>query len=199
MTEKNEELKPPDKIYLQYFNDDGELEVEPTWCVDKINDNDIEYIRPTPQTGVTVEELKELLFDYFGFHEKDGTYTHELIRVKEGYKYGTISIEDFEEWTEENIDDLAKAIHSRFCVQGEGTPKVKESERIAELEKQVKDLLLACDLGTQKVNGVNELIKELELLKSYFEDARVVELHKNDIKWDVINGFIDDMKSLNRR
>lgn len=33
--------KPPDKIFLQW--DSGEFDA--TWCIDKINDNDIPYIR----------------------------------------------------------------------------------------------------------------------------------------------------------
>ena len=35
-----------------------------------------------------------------------------------------------------------------------------------------------------------ELIKELELLKSYFEDRMEVVLHRNDIKWKAIDDFL---------
>lgn len=40
---KNSEIdvEPPEKIYLQFS---GVID-EATWCVDKINDNDIEYTR----------------------------------------------------------------------------------------------------------------------------------------------------------
>ena len=38
----------PDKIYLQIKDEDGEeLGHEVTWCVDKIHDTDIEYVRVT--------------------------------------------------------------------------------------------------------------------------------------------------------
>lgn len=35
-----------------------------------------------------------------------------------------------------------------------------------------------------------DIVKELELLKSYFEDRMQVVLHRNDIKWSVIDKFI---------
>ncbi|WP_313539525.1 hypothetical protein [Enterococcus sp.] len=40
----------------------------------------------------------------------DDTYTYELTRDKSGFTVGTVDIEDFEEWSEENIDDLADSI-----------------------------------------------------------------------------------------
>jgi hypothetical protein len=33
----------PQTIYLQFFDEDGEENEEVTWCVDKINDTDVEY------------------------------------------------------------------------------------------------------------------------------------------------------------
>ena len=42
-----------------------------------------------------------------------------------------------------------------------------------------------------------ELIKELELLKSYFEDSREVVLHINDINWKVIDACLAEFKKLN--
>ena len=37
--------KIPDKIYLQIKDEDGDDQDDWTWCIDKINDTDIEYIR----------------------------------------------------------------------------------------------------------------------------------------------------------
>lgn len=34
------------------------------------------------------------------------------------------------------------------------------------------------------------LIKELKLLKSYFEDSREIVLHINDINWKVIDEYL---------
>lgn len=40
----------------------------------------------------------------------DDTYTYELTRVKTAFEVGNMSLEDFEEWSDENVDDLAGAI-----------------------------------------------------------------------------------------
>lgn len=43
------ETNAPERIYLQYYcngcDDKDCLNAEPTWCQDKINDNDVEYVR----------------------------------------------------------------------------------------------------------------------------------------------------------
>lgn len=44
--------QPPTKIYLQWYDEDGEpldaLSDEVTWCVDEINPTDVEYRRADP-------------------------------------------------------------------------------------------------------------------------------------------------------
>lgn len=37
--------KAPEKIWLQINEEDGEENHEVTWCQDKINDTDVEYVR----------------------------------------------------------------------------------------------------------------------------------------------------------
>ena len=55
--------------------------------------------------------LKEKIAKAISNHVSlEDTYTYELKRVKSAFEVGTMSLEDFEEWTEENVDDLAKAI-----------------------------------------------------------------------------------------
>lgn len=55
--------------------------------------------------------LKEKIAKAISNHVSlEDTYTYELKRVKSAFEVGTMSLEDFEEWTEENLDDLAKAI-----------------------------------------------------------------------------------------
>lgn len=53
------------------------------------------------------EKLVDILEKYFSIGD---SYTYELNRVKEGFYYGTISTEDFLEWTNENVNDLADYI-----------------------------------------------------------------------------------------
>lgn len=55
--------------------------------------------------------LKEKIAKAISNHiSLEDTYTYELTRTKSAFEVGTMSLEDFEEWTEENVGDLAKAI-----------------------------------------------------------------------------------------
>lgn len=53
------------------------------------------------------EKLVEILSRYFQIGD---SYTFELTRVKEAFAIGTMSFDDFVEWDEDNIDDLAEYI-----------------------------------------------------------------------------------------
>jgi len=51
----------PKKIYLQYFDDYGEIldadNNEVTWCHDRINKNDVPYIRITEHRRILAEKI----------------------------------------------------------------------------------------------------------------------------------------------
>lgn len=58
-----------------------------------------------------MDKLKEKIFEAISTHiSLNDTYTYELTRVKSAFEVGTISLEDFEGWSEKNVDDLAVAI-----------------------------------------------------------------------------------------
>lgn len=57
------------------------------------------------------EKLSEILTDYFCIGDSD---TCELTRVKSAFAIGTMSLDDFVEWDEENIDDLCDYIIRRM-------------------------------------------------------------------------------------
>lgn len=60
---------------------------------------------------MNVSSLKETIVEVISQHiALEDTYTYELKRVKAAFEVGTMSLEDFEEWTEKNVDDLAKSI-----------------------------------------------------------------------------------------
>lgn len=60
---------------------------------------------------MNVSGLKEKIAEAISNHVSlEDTYTYELKRVKAAFEVGTMSLEDFEEWTEKNVDDLAKSI-----------------------------------------------------------------------------------------
>lgn len=56
---------------------------------------------------IELEKLKSLLMEYFDIGD---SYTYNLTRVKSAFGYGTMSINDFEEFSEENIDDIINFI-----------------------------------------------------------------------------------------
>lgn len=57
------------------------------------------------------EKLKEILMQYFDIGD---SYTYNLTRVKEGFVVGTVTIEDFEEFDEEIIDDIVDYILEHY-------------------------------------------------------------------------------------
>lgn len=59
------------------------------------------------------EKVLQALLDYFCFNDEDGTYAYNLTRVKEGFAYGTVTLDDFEEFTEEQMEELADFIFER--------------------------------------------------------------------------------------
>ncbi|MGD6876938.1 hypothetical protein [Bacillus infantis] len=62
----------------------------------------------------TIENLMEVLSDYFQLNEREGSYTYELTRVKSAFSVGTMTMEDFEEWGDVHIDDLATHLWDKF-------------------------------------------------------------------------------------
>lgn len=72
-----------------------------------------------------MSSLKEKIAAAISNHVSlEDTYTYELTRTKSAFEVGTMSLEDFEEWTEENVDDLAKAI------VGVLQPQLNENQQI---------------------------------------------------------------------
>lgn len=57
---------------------------------------------------VPITLLKRLLIQYFGCG--NDCYTYELVRVKEAFEIGTMTLDDFVEWDEAQVDDLVSYI-----------------------------------------------------------------------------------------
>ena len=55
----------------------------------------------------TVDRLADILSHYFMIGD---SYTFELTRDKQAFEIGTMTFEDFSEWDEENVGDLAEYI-----------------------------------------------------------------------------------------
>lgn len=71
-----------------------------------------------------MSSLKEKIAEVISEHiALENTYTYQLTRIKSAFETGTISLEDFEEWTDENVDDLAGAIVEAL------QPQLNENQR----------------------------------------------------------------------
>lgn len=60
---------------------------------------------------IDINFLKEALMEYFNIGD---SYAYFLTRVKEAFNYGTVKPDDFEEFTEENIDDIIQFITNKL-------------------------------------------------------------------------------------
>lgn len=93
---------------------------------------------------MTKEKLVEFLTNYFGLNNSEGSYTYELTRVKSAFVVDTMSFEDFEEFEEKHIEDLANHIWDGFYKNTEIKKTVENYKQVRRKEKQEKtDKLLA--------------------------------------------------------
>lgn len=58
-----------------------------------------------------IEKLRQLLTEYFNIGD---SYAYWLTRVKEAFAYGTVALDDFEEFTEESVDDIIEFIQKKM-------------------------------------------------------------------------------------
>lgn len=75
----------------------------------------MDFVKEAPVLDVIpVNLLKQLLMQYFCVGSD--CYTYELTRVKEAYELGTMTLDDFVEWDEEQVDDLVSYIVNNVSV-----------------------------------------------------------------------------------
>ena len=83
------------------------------------------------------EKILQALLEYFCFNGKDGTYAYNLTRVKEAFAYGTVTLDDFEEFTEEQMEELAD-----FIVERCEKPKGARNVLVQNIKKMVQHMEL---------------------------------------------------------
>lgn len=66
---------------------------------------------PIATENELIYAVATVLRQYFDIGD---SYTYELTRDKKGFAVGTVDLDDFEEWGEENIEDLAQYIVSKL-------------------------------------------------------------------------------------
>lgn len=77
--------------------------------IDRLNTIPAADVRPVVQREAVMQALNK----YFSIGD---SYTYELTRVKEAFYVGTMTLDDFEEWNEDNVSDLCDYLMKEiFC------------------------------------------------------------------------------------
>ena len=77
--------------------------------IDRLNTIPAADVAPVVQREAVMQALNK----YFSIGDSD---TYELTRVKEAFYVGTMTLDDFEEWNEDNVSDLCDYLMKElFC------------------------------------------------------------------------------------
>ena len=92
------------------------------------------------------ERLIQLLSRYFNIGD---SYTYNLTRVKSAFDVGTIGLDDFEEYTEGDVADLADYLLDNGVI----LPPIKLGQAVYDIDfqKQIRECRVS--MITQKANG----------------------------------------------
>lgn len=70
-------------------------------------------------------ELRDKIHSVINEHiDIDDTYAYHLTRVKEAFSVGTVTLEDFEEWTDADVADLTDSIMDKI------SPALNENQQV---------------------------------------------------------------------
>lgn len=216
MTNDDKDLKPcpfcGDTKYLRVTYQDSKANASITgdkkywgvFCMEKCGAS-IDSIYPTREEAIRVwntratpqqpsDPMKELDFKPNGY-DMDGN------PIQYGFSGGSQQPSENKALSLDSIKTILTKIMKKelvdigehFCfVCGEPMSEEKRGLLIDYIAQAIESALPA-----QREVNFKDLVTELELLKSYFEDTWEVVLHKNDIKWKVIDQAIDEFKKLN--
>lgn len=62
-------------------------------------------------TVLDLDKLKDILMEYFDIGD---SYAYNLTRVKSAFEVGTVSLDDFEEFTEEIVNDIVEFVKKKI-------------------------------------------------------------------------------------
>ena len=114
-----------------------------------------------------MSNLKEKIAEAISKHiALEDTYTYELKRAKSAFEVGTMSLEDLEEWSEENVDDLAKAIVDVLQPQLNENQKIKTNNNLVKINDLAFELQHDDELTAEqfwKVKQIFELSVQYQL------------------------------------
>lgn len=107
-----------------------------------------------------MSSLKETIAEVISQHiALEDTYTYELKRAKAAFEVGTMSLEDFEEWTEENVDDLAKAIVEVLQPQLNENQQIKTNNNLLKINDLAFELQHGAVLTNEQWEKVEKIYK----------------------------------------
>jgi len=130
-------------------------------------------------TDTTLEGLLKEVVDLFGFDNKEGTYWHILTRVKEARQVGTLTIDDYQEVTDEDIQPILDFITKAYTL-GQANGRKAERERAKEAINKFYELATV-QLGVIEIVPVPDNGIRVVPLKNYYKS---LEAFRDDIfKW----------------
>jgi hypothetical protein len=71
-------------------------------------DGQPELHKVTAALRFDTDDIADWLSDYFGVNAPEGSYSYNLTRCKSSYGLGTMSLDDYEPFTEETVKELAQ-------------------------------------------------------------------------------------------
>jgi len=80
-------------------------------CIVLKTENIKKYLDPTQMIVISEEELSELLYDYFRINKT--CYSYNLNRDKRAFELGTMTLNDFTEFDQDNIDEIVEYIFDK--------------------------------------------------------------------------------------
>lgn len=80
-------------------------------------------VLPCKVERVAEVALINVLLEYF---DVGNSYTYELMRSKMAFSAGTMSMDDFQEWGDDDVFKLANYIVGHFCEEAEKAEKALE-------------------------------------------------------------------------
>ncbi|WP_461199226.1 hypothetical protein [Enterococcus sp. N249-2] len=127
------------------------------------------------------EKISEAIRKHIGL---ENTYTYELTRHKSAFEAGTMSLEDFAEWTDENVDDLATEIVDELQPQLNPNQVIVLDWLKGQHAKDFIYILYAYIRLNEAMSSTNENTHVISAYKklSEIEFAQVLELYAKEIQ-----------------
>lgn len=137
-----------------------------------------------------MSSLKEKIAEAISKHVSiEDTYTYDLKRTKSAFEVGTMSLEDFEEWTDENVEDLAETIvdalqpqlnenqkalviwmQENECYNGDPLESISDLFLEGTPSEHFPDLPLSCvEAAYQSLNNQQKIEMVQKYLEQYLE------------------------------